>query len=80
MGLWSRDGECPYVSGLATKVNPGSINGHCQWRATGPSGEEIAADMEVGGGRARAHPPATSGAEDGIRTRDFLLGKEMLYH
>ncbi len=20
------------------------------------------------------------GAEDGIRTRDFLLGKEMLYH
>ena len=22
----------------------------------------------------------TSGAEDGIRTRDLLLGKEMLYH
>jgi hypothetical protein len=23
---------------------------------------------------------AISGAEDGIRTRDLLLGKEMLYH
>jgi hypothetical protein len=24
--------------------------------------------------------PILSGAEDGIRTRDLLLGKEMLYH
>jgi hypothetical protein len=24
--------------------------------------------------------PGDAGAEDGIRTRDLLLGKEMLYH
>jgi hypothetical protein len=26
------------------------------------------------------HGPGDTGAEDGIRTRDLLLGKEMLYH
>jgi hypothetical protein len=26
------------------------------------------------------HGPGDAGAADGIRTRDLLLGKEMLYH
>ncbi len=37
-------------------------------------------------GESKLRPPANNqgllifGAEDGIRTRDLLLGKEMLYH
>src|SRR5829696_6838967 len=32
------------------------------------------------GTKTPGHGPGGTGAEDGIRTRDLLLGKEMLYH
>ena len=67
MGLWSRDGECPMLAWLATKVNP-KYHRHCQWRATGPSGREIAG-IEAAG--------ACTGHQSGRRdsNSDFLLAR-----
>jgi hypothetical protein len=46
------------------------------WSVQGPA----AVDATAMGTKNPGRWPGIRGAEDGIRTRDLLLGKEMLYH